>query len=156
MTRLIWAHGILLVLFWYDVFICLWFVIRIPLLAGCWFFKYPTVLLLFESFCWLVCETDNCPSWINRRERMTVKNILWSISTKECCRPGGGRTRNLLPTSRMRIQLSHRGQLLLAGDGFFEYHTELYRLAFLYSNSFLTGVGYSSLHWLLHYSCSKA
>ena len=32
-------------------------------------------------------ETDNCPSWISRRERMTVENISWSISTKECCRP---------------------------------------------------------------------
>ena len=31
-------------------------------------------------------ETDNCPSWISGRERMTVENISWSISTKECCR----------------------------------------------------------------------
>ena len=29
-------------------------------------------------------ETDNCPSWISGRERMTVENISWSISTKEC------------------------------------------------------------------------
>ena len=35
-------------------------------------------------------ETDNCPSWISGRERMTVENISWSISTKECCRPRGG------------------------------------------------------------------
>ena len=35
-------------------------------------------------------ETDNCPSWISRRERMTVENISWSISTKECCRPRRG------------------------------------------------------------------
>ena len=35
-------------------------------------------------------DTDNCPSWISRRERMTVENILWSISTKECCRPRRG------------------------------------------------------------------
>ena len=35
-------------------------------------------------------ETDNCPSWISRRERMTVENISWSISTKECCRPRQG------------------------------------------------------------------
>ena len=34
-------------------------------------------------------ETDNCPSWISGRERMTVENISWSISTKECCRPQG-------------------------------------------------------------------
>ena len=37
-------------------------------------------------------ETDNYryPSWINWRERMTVENISWSISTKECCRPQRG------------------------------------------------------------------
>ena len=35
-------------------------------------------------------ETDNCPSWISRRERMTVENISWSISAKECCRPQRG------------------------------------------------------------------
>ena len=29
-------------------------------------------------------ETDNCPSWISGRERMTVENISWSISMKEC------------------------------------------------------------------------
>ena len=29
-------------------------------------------------------ETDNCPSWISRRERMTIENISWSVSTKEC------------------------------------------------------------------------
>ena len=34
----------------------------------------------------LLLETDNCPSWISRRERMTGENISWSISTKECCR----------------------------------------------------------------------
>ena len=32
-------------------------------------------------------ETDNCPSWFSGRERMTVENISWSISTKECSRP---------------------------------------------------------------------
>ena len=35
-------------------------------------------------------ETDNCPSWISGRERMTVENISWSISTKKCCRPRRG------------------------------------------------------------------
>ena len=35
-------------------------------------------------------ETDNCLSWISGRERMTVENISWSISTKECCRPQRG------------------------------------------------------------------
>ena len=35
-------------------------------------------------------ETDNCPSWISGRERMTIENISRSISTKECCRPQRG------------------------------------------------------------------
>ena len=35
-------------------------------------------------------ETDNCPSWISGRERMTVESISWSFSTKECCRPRRG------------------------------------------------------------------
>ena len=35
-------------------------------------------------------ETDNCRSWISGRERMTVENISWSISMKECCRPRRG------------------------------------------------------------------
>ena len=35
----------------------------------------------------LLPETENCPSWISRRERMTIENISWSISTKECCWP---------------------------------------------------------------------
>ena len=35
-------------------------------------------------------ETDNCPSWISGRERMTIENISWSISRKECCRPRRG------------------------------------------------------------------
>ena len=56
----------------------------------------------------LLPETDMCPSWISGRERMAEENILWSISTKECCRSGGGWTHNLLITSRTRIQLSHR------------------------------------------------
>ena len=37
--------------------------------------------------------TDNCPSWIRRRERMAVEIISIPNSTKECCRtrdrPGG-------------------------------------------------------------------
>ena len=34
------------------------------------------------------------------------------ISMKECCRRGGGQTRNLLITSKTRIQLSHRDRLV--------------------------------------------
>ena len=57
-------------------------------------------------------ETDNCPSWISRRERMTVENISWSTSMRECCWPylGQGRTCNRLITSGTSIQLSHRGR----------------------------------------------
>ena len=50
---------------------------------------------------------------MSRRMRMTVENISRSISTKECCRPGGGQTRNLLITSRTRIRMSHRGRPML-------------------------------------------
>ena len=38
----------------------------------------------------LLPETDNCPSWISGRVRMTVENISWSISTKEWCWPRRG------------------------------------------------------------------
>ena len=34
-------------------------------------------------------ETDNCPTWISGKERMTMENISWSISMKECCRLAG-------------------------------------------------------------------
>ena len=58
-------------------------------------------------------ETDNCPSWISGRERMTVENISWSISTKECCRSRRGlnsRPSGLQPDGASN---SHRGQLYL-------------------------------------------
>ena len=45
---------------------------------------------LTSIVCSLSPETDNCPSWISGRERMTVENISWSTSTKECCRPRWG------------------------------------------------------------------
>ena len=38
-----------------------------------------------QYLCTLSPVTDNCPSWISGRERMTVENILWSISMEECC-----------------------------------------------------------------------
>ena len=34
----------------------------------------------------LLPATDNWPSWIRGKERMTVENISRSISTKKCCR----------------------------------------------------------------------
>ena len=37
-------------------------------------------------------ETDNFPSWISRRERVTVENISWSVSTKECSQTGRDQT----------------------------------------------------------------
>ena len=57
----------------------------------------------------LLPETDYYPSWISGREKMTIENISWSISMKECCRPGRGQTPNLLITSQTDIQLSHQG-----------------------------------------------
>ena len=33
-------------------------------------------------------ETDKMPCWIRRKERVTVENISWSISMKECCWTG--------------------------------------------------------------------
>ena len=38
----------------------------------------------------LLPETNNCPSWISGRERMTIENISWSVSTKECCQSRRG------------------------------------------------------------------
>ena len=35
-------------------------------------------------------ETDNCPSWISGRERMTIENISRSISANEYCRSRWG------------------------------------------------------------------
>ena len=58
----------------------------------------------------LTSETDNCPSWISGRERMTIESTSWSVFTKECCRLGGGWTCNLLLTRQTRSQLSHRGR----------------------------------------------
>ena len=52
-----------------------------------------------ENISWSIF-TDNCPSWISERERMTVENISWSIFTKECCRSRRGWTRDLLVSSR--------------------------------------------------------
>ena len=48
-----------------------------------------------------------------KTERMTVENISWSNLNERMLPtwPGGGRTRNLLITSRTRIQLSNRGRL---------------------------------------------
>ena len=54
----------------------------------------------------LLPETDKCPSWISGRVRMTLENISWSISMKECCPPWRGS--NPRPPG---LQLSHRGRL---------------------------------------------
>ena len=49
------------------------------------------------------------------RGRIIVENISLSIFTKECCRPGGCLTLNLLITIRYRIRLSHRGRQIHSG-----------------------------------------
>ena len=56
-------------------------------------------------------ETDNCPSWISGRERMTVENISWSISTKECCRPRRGL--NPRPPGLLTLYIFHPKLLCL-------------------------------------------
>ena len=43
------------------------------------------------------------PSWISGRERMTIENISWSISMKNCCKLSGGQSHNLLITSQTHI-----------------------------------------------------
>ena len=62
-------------------------------------------------------ETDNCPSWISVRERMTVENISWSISTKECCRPRWPGSKQFalayLPILRMKSLIIHWNLLLI-------------------------------------------
>ena len=60
-------------------------------------------------------ETDNCPSWISGRERMTVETISWSVSTKECCRPRLGLNPRPpdLQSDGASNWVSHRGRLQL-------------------------------------------
>ena len=76
-------------------------------------------------------ETDNCPSWINGRERMTVENISWSISTKECCRPRQGWTRDRLVSSWMRhsvdwaVKPQHKQNLLIEWTYFSHTYTNI-------------------------------
>lgn len=44
-------------------------------------------------------DTDSCPFWNCRYDRTNVENISWSISSKECCRPGGYQTHDLQITT---------------------------------------------------------
>ena len=39
--------------------------------------------------------TDNCLTWISRRERMAVEMITWPFSIKKCCRTGGSNPKNV-------------------------------------------------------------
>ena len=57
-------------------------------------------------------ETNNCPSWISGRERMTIKIFHDQSPWKNVVRPGRDRTHNLLITSQTCIWLSHKGRLL--------------------------------------------
>ena len=67
-------------------------------------------LLIFFFFYYAViftlAETDDCPSWISRRERMTIENIKFHISKKKMLPTQQG----LNQQPQMCIQLSHRGQ----------------------------------------------
>ena len=68
----------------------------------------------------LLPETDNCPTWISGRERMTVENhiiidnqsSLKNVADTAGLGGGGRWTCNLLITSGTNIQLSNQGRLL--------------------------------------------
>ena len=62
----------------------------------------------------LLPKTDNCPSWISGRERITEENISWSNLHERMLRTRWGRTCNLLIISRTSVQLSHRGRQITA------------------------------------------
>ena len=58
-------------------------------------------------------ETDNCPSWISGRERMTIEIFHDQSLLKNVAALGWGQTCDLLVSSRTRIQLSHQGRLFI-------------------------------------------
>ena len=58
----------------------------------------------------LLPETDNCPSWISGRERMTVKIFHGQISTKRMLPTWLGSNSDLLINSRMHIELRTAGR----------------------------------------------
>ena len=55
-------------------------------------------------------ETDNCPSWISGRERMTIENIWWSKPHERMLQTRRGQTRNLLITSWVPIRATEAGR----------------------------------------------
>ena len=57
-------------------------------------------------------EAYNCASWISGRDRMTIEKKIVIILHERMLQTRRGRTRNLLITSRMRIQLSHLGNAM--------------------------------------------
>ena len=65
-------------------------------------------------------ETDNCPSWISGRERMTIENISWSISAKECCQTRRG-LNSQPPDHQMDAPLDRLfvGKQILSGEASF-------------------------------------
>ena len=81
----------------------------------------------------LLPKTDNCPSWINRWERMTVERISWSNLHIRMLQTRRGWTHNLMIISRMHIQLSHRGQHIWGGKYqlFLKFGKDLYSLTFI-------------------------
>ena len=72
------------------------------------------VMLSMVSWHILSPETDNCPSWISGRERMTVKKKknYGQSPWKSVVRPSRDQTRDLLITSQRHIWLIHQGQPL--------------------------------------------
>ena len=75
-------------------------------------------------------ETDNCPSWISGRERMTVENISWLNLYERMLPAWGGRIRNLLITSWTRIHMvcivrKHTLRVLIRTQASGEYHNDI-------------------------------
>ena len=62
-------------------------------LAGLVFRRFTSIVHILSP------EIDNCPSWINGRERMNVENISWSSSLKNVAHPAGVES----ATSRLQV-----------------------------------------------------
>ena len=69
-----------------------------------------------ENILWFILlpETDNCPSRISRKERITIANISWSISMKEYCRTRGSNPPPPVQQADAHPAVSHWGRLLIS------------------------------------------
>ena len=74
-------------------------------LSNCTYPRQAKSSKLLTSTC---AYSDNCPSWISIRKRMTAENISRSILTRKFCWTRWEWTHDLLITNPPRIQLNHR------------------------------------------------